>query len=336
MERMNRYELFAACFLSVCIWARGFGQSVEVSLSIDSYSPVISKYSETQMERMLLDSVIRHSHSWLLKLGRNVDFYPKGDTGEHDKPTYRLELRVVDSLCDTGARKDVCFLKVFGAFIEAEMPRDNGKSWGHFFGGSYDTKQSDSEARAIDIYVSCAKVEAEVLVRWSLPLSLTESFAPRNVFAKDDLDRLEFFSEMIVRIDTVGIRSSNKNDLDRLVVLISNSFFRKQHRVSMKRSLDGGKSQFNYYATAEPMGYSGQTVSGNPIDLKLVIEREGPSDYRITLVFDEQKYSYNDYFGKSLKERSIRVPIEILRKTPSKINFEIINLIEPFVNSNSK
>lgn len=335
-------NLFLLSF-SFCICAGAHSQNIEVNLKVSQYSPYIKKYTKEQMTRMLLDSVISYCRSRYLKLGRHINIYARGSAQPTSNlPRYKLELSLGDSIFNTDRFTDTRFVFVKSKFYEEEIPAADIMEWASGGGGSYgkilrgETKAIDiTEAQAIDAYFTFANIRAGTSIDWSMPLSLTERISSRNIFEKDELDKLESFSEMVVKMEVEKLESK-KSDIDRLTTMINNIFFSKQGRISNRRSLNKGRSQFNYYLTTDSLGYTGPTVYGNPIELKLIIESMGQNAYQVKLEFDEQKYSLKDFFGVPKKERVIPVSVETLRKRPSEVNKDITDLIETFVNSNTR
>jgi len=124
---MNYIRLFLL-FSCVSVCCKGFSQNIEISLEIDLYSPYIKKYTKEQMAERLLDSVITHCQSRLLKLGRQVNIYKKNSARPKSNLSgYKLELSVIDTLYDTKRFTGVHSVIVKSKFYEEEMPPENFK-----------------------------------------------------------------------------------------------------------------------------------------------------------------------------------------------------------------
>src|SRR5579859_899692 len=214
---------------SFCFCVKAFGQNIELSLEIERYSPFILKYTKEQMTRKLLDTVIAYSQSRLLKLGRHVNIYAKGNTRpESDLPGYKLELSVTDSTFNTERFTGVHSVIFKSKFYEEEIPAENIKEWMKAGGASYSLMpigRSSSEAQttqadAILAYFTWAKIEAGIAIDCLMPLSLTERIPARNLFAKEEIDRLESFAEMAIKVEFEKTGAIKKIDGDRLITMI--------------------------------------------------------------------------------------------------------------------
>jgi|GEM_PF-4705951 len=326
---MNRHFILVVCCVIFCF--EGIGQNIEVSLTVNPYSPFITKYSKEQMKKELLDTVISTCHSQFLSLGRDITFYAKGDAKPRSgMPSYKLELKVTDTTFNT-QNQDMQGVMVYSKFYEEEISGADLKAQG--IGMLYNNLGTGrgTEADAIDAYFSWTLAHTKTTLQCAFPLSLTEKISARNIYAKDELDRLESFKEIIVKINSEGIAASKGEDINKMIAMVNNIFFICQSHLFSKKSKDGGRSQFNYYIS-DPHNILHQTVYHNPIEVKFVLGEVGNGDYQIKMEFDEKKYPFRDKEGVS--KTTLFVPSAVLKTMPSRINKELFNTIGTFLHSN--
>jgi hypothetical protein len=322
-------------FLSInfwCVCIDAIAQDVEVSLTIDSYSPFISKYTKGQMQKKLTDTIISTCHSRFLELGKDFNFYVKADSLPKSKlPGYKLELLVTDSVGDTKKAKDAHWVIVRSKLFEEDVASDKVE-WQHSSGITYTSLPGDIEDDAISSAILFTKIAAGISLQNALPLSLSERIPAKNVFEAKDVDKFESLKELIVIVDDQSIEASRKDDVQKLTILINNIFYSSQNGFAKRK--EGDKLYFNYYLTTDFGGYSGKSVYDNQVELRFVVRCVGKDNYELRMEFDEKKYRFVDYFGIHIENKPIIITAETLQRMPSKINLAISELVDVFVRSN--